>query len=126
MPRSVEPCNLGRLLDELRRLDPDPQFKSLKGMAQKLDVSVSVLSLWRSGRREPNSKWVQRISQRYDRREDDIWFTLSRYRMPLEAAIDSEPPGATDHRLRVTDEEHRELEDYLKFLRLQRRLRTRP
>lgn len=122
MPKHVQPSSFGKLLDELRKKEESPQNRTQAAMAKKLAISPSLLSLWRSGQREPTSKKVLRISQVYDYREDNIWFTLRRYRMPLEAAIEYRPPGLVPLNLEVTPEEKVELLKYQEFLRIRQRL----
>lgn len=126
MPKRVQPCLFGELLDQLRQEEEDPKYKSQAGMAEKLQVSPSLLTLWRKGDREPKADLIQRISQIYDRREDDIWFTLRRYRMPLEAAISFQPPGLVHLDIDVTPAEKTGLLIYLEFLRIKGRLEVLP
>jgi transcriptional regulator with XRE-family HTH domain len=122
MPKRVPPCQFGELLDRLREEEEVPEYRDQNGMARKLGVSPSLLSLWRTGRREPKSIHIQRISQIYDVREDDIWFTLGLYRMPLESAISFQPPGLVSLEIQVTPVEREELMKYLAFLRIRTRL----
>ena len=122
MPKRLPPCALGQLLDQLRGEEEDPGRRTQQAMAKKLGISPSLLSLWRSGGREPKTDQVHRISQEYDRREDDIWFTLRRYRMPLETAMDFQPPGVVTLELHVTPAQKTELVKYLQFLRIKERL----